>query len=264
MKHIILSAALSFAGVSAYHHFGRQELSKWAPAGPNDFRGPCPMMNTLANHGFLPHDGRNFTKANAVYALSTAINFNTSLSELMWEQAIIANPGPNATFFTLDHLNRHNVLEHDAGMSRSDAFFGNNHVFNQTIFDETRQYWTAGILDAKQLANGKLARQITSRAYNPNYTFTATTEEFILGEVAAPIIVFGDMQAGTVNKSLVEYFFQNERLPSELGWTKKVNPVSLEDVIGVGNLIRNATSLLTPSSAAPHAKRWDLHAGFRF
>lgn len=59
------------------------------------------MMNTLANHGFLPHDGRNITKANAVHALSTALNFNTSLATLMWEQAIIANPEPNATFFTL-------------------------------------------------------------------------------------------------------------------------------------------------------------------
>lgn len=59
------------------------------------------MMNTLANHGFLPHDGRNITKANAIHALNTAINFNTSLAAIMWEQAIIANPEPNATFFTL-------------------------------------------------------------------------------------------------------------------------------------------------------------------
>ena len=59
------------------------------------------MMNTLANHGFLPHDGRNITKANAVHALGSALNFEEGLAELMWEQAIIANPEPNATFFTL-------------------------------------------------------------------------------------------------------------------------------------------------------------------
>ena len=57
------------------------------------------------------------------------------------------------------------------------------------------------------LANGKLARQVTSKAFNPNYTFTSTTEAFSLGEVAAPIIVFGDMKAGTVDRSFVEYFF---------------------------------------------------------
>lgn len=57
------------------------------------------------------------------------------------------------------------------------------------------------------LANGKLARQIESRAHNPTYTFTSTMEEFSLGEVAAPVIAFGNKQAGTVNRSLVEYFF---------------------------------------------------------
>jgi hypothetical protein len=62
------------------------------------------MMNTLANHGFLPHNGGNITKENAIHAPSTAINFNTSLASLMWDQAIIANPEPNATFFTLYEL----------------------------------------------------------------------------------------------------------------------------------------------------------------
>ncbi|KAF5354419.1 hypothetical protein D9758_010764 [Tetrapyrgos nigripes] len=32
---------------------------QWKAPGPNDLRGPCPGLNTLANHGFLPRDGRN-------------------------------------------------------------------------------------------------------------------------------------------------------------------------------------------------------------
>jgi Peroxidase, family 2. len=59
------------------------------------------MMNTLANHGFLPHNGRNITKQAAVHALTTALNFNTSLAELMFKMAIVVNPEPNATYFTL-------------------------------------------------------------------------------------------------------------------------------------------------------------------
>ena len=57
------------------------------------------------------------------------------------------------------------------------------------------------------LANGKLFRQIESRASNPDYKFTSTNEHFSLGEVAAPIIVFGDHGPATVRKDLVEYFF---------------------------------------------------------
>lgn len=60
-------------------------------------------------------------------------------------------------------LNVHGVLEHDASLSRSDAYFGNNHVFNQSVFDESKKYWTTDILDRYQMSNAKLARQIQSR-----------------------------------------------------------------------------------------------------
>ena len=59
------------------------------------------MMNTLANHYFLPHDGLNITEYNAIHALTTALNFDASLAAIMWEAAVIANPEPNATYFTL-------------------------------------------------------------------------------------------------------------------------------------------------------------------
>jgi hypothetical protein len=59
------------------------------------------MMNTLANHGFLPHNGRNITEANIISGLGAALNFDSALASLMFRMAIIANPEPNATFFTL-------------------------------------------------------------------------------------------------------------------------------------------------------------------
>ena len=59
------------------------------------------MMNTLANHGFIPRNGDNITKQNAIRGLHESLNFDAALAGLMWEQAIIANPEPNATFFSL-------------------------------------------------------------------------------------------------------------------------------------------------------------------
>lgn len=69
------------------------------------------MMNTLANHGFLPRDGRNITKYNAIQALGNGLNFGEELAGIMWEQAIIANPEPNATFFTLYDVNSKNIWQ---------------------------------------------------------------------------------------------------------------------------------------------------------
>ncbi|KAI0101413.1 Cloroperoxidase [Hypoxylon sp. NC0597] len=257
MRLTTISTILSigFAAVKA------QDDHPWKAPGPSDFRGPCPMLNTLANHGFLPHDGRNITKETTINAMASALNFNTSLAALMFQMAVVANPEPNATFFTLDQLNVHNVLEHDASLSRSDAFFGNNHVFNETIFNETKVYWTAPVLDANMLANGKVARQLNSKAFNPNYTFTSTIEAFSLGEVSAPIVAFGDMEAATVNKTLVEYFFENERFPTELGWSRRTEVVTQEDIGRLTEIISNASSLITTAKPVVSARRRDLHAG---
>ncbi|OTB10929.1 hypothetical protein K445DRAFT_308271 [Daldinia sp. EC12] len=224
-------------------------------------RGPCPMLNTLSNHNFLPHDGRNITKDKVISAMSSALNFNESLGALMFQMAIVANPEPNATFFTLEQLNVHNVLEHDGSLSRSDAFFGNNHIFNETIFNETKVYWTGEILDADMLANGKIARQLNSKAFNPNYTFTSSVESFSLGEVSAPIVAFGDLQAATVNRTLVEYFFVNERFPTELGWSTRSEVVNIDDILRLSQTISNASSLITTAEEVASTRRRDLHSG---
>lgn len=88
-----------------------------------------------------------------------------------------------------------------------DAYYGNNHLFNPEIFATTRRFWTDEQLTAQMLANSKLARMVESRAFNPNYTFTENTEQFSLGEVAAPLIAFGNTKNVTVPRNLVLYFF---------------------------------------------------------
>ncbi|KAI0849408.1 Cloroperoxidase [Daldinia vernicosa] len=258
MRLIFLPVTLSIALAAAIEPL---DSHPWQAPGPNDFRGPCPMLNTLSNHQFLPHDGRNITKDKVISAMGSALNFNESLAALMFQMAIVANPSKNATFFTLEQLQVHGVLEHDASLSRSDAFFGNNYVFNESIFNETKLYWTGETLDANMLANSKVARQISSKAFNPNYTFTPTVESFSLGEVSAPIIAFGDMQAATVRRDLVEYFFENERFPTELGWSTRTEVVNIDAILRLSEIIGNASSLITSSEAVVSTRRRDLHAG---
>jgi hypothetical protein len=74
------------------------------------------MLNTLANHGFLPHSGQNITEEDTVSALYTALNVNQSLGVFLFHHAITTNPAPNATNFSLYDLRRHNILEHDASL----------------------------------------------------------------------------------------------------------------------------------------------------
>ena len=34
---------------------------EYVPPKEGDSRSPCPMLNAMANHGILPHDGKNIT-----------------------------------------------------------------------------------------------------------------------------------------------------------------------------------------------------------
>jgi hypothetical protein len=54
--------------------FADESKYKYEAPGPNDSRSPCPALNALANHGYLPHDGNNITpevlqRAAQVYSL---------------------------------------------------------------------------------------------------------------------------------------------------------------------------------------------------
>ncbi|KAI9367679.1 Chloroperoxidase [Aspergillus egyptiacus] len=250
-------ALLSLAGLaSANIHLGLHNLGHalahdknphaWIPAGADDARSPCPMLNTLANQKYLPHDGRNISREAFAEALVSALNFDPTLAAGMFDNAIVANPEEGATHFDLDQLNTHNVLEHDASLSRSDAYFGNNHLFDPTIFAQTQQYWTdPSTLTIDMLANSKLARQLHSKAFNPTYSYPEATEQTSYNEMGFPIIAFGDMEKGTVRRDFVEYFFVNERLPTELGWVVRESPVTMEQMGGVAGRVAEAVKLVT-------------------
>ncbi|GKZ29165.1 hypothetical protein AbraIFM66950_003326 [Aspergillus brasiliensis] len=179
------------------------------------------MLNTLANHGLLPHNGKNISEDTLVSVLNQTLNLADNLSEVLFEAAMVTVEDPNATTFSLSDLSRHNILEHDASLSRQDTYFGNNHDFNQTIFDQTKSYWTTPLIDIYEAADARQARVNTSRATNPTFNLSEIGLAFGFGETAAYMIIFEEDSLGYANRSWVEYFFENERLPQEFGWTKR-------------------------------------------
>ncbi|RYP51541.1 hypothetical protein DL768_003136 [Monosporascus sp. mg162] len=240
---LFTSVSLSIVLVAAY------PLSKWRPPGKGDVRAPCPMLNTLANHGFLPHDGKDITEEDTVRALGEGLNFGEELSRFMHQFAVTTNPTPSATTYSLDHLGRHNILEHDASLSRADAYFDNPSVFNQTVFDETRSYWKGLVVDLDEAVISRLARLETSQATNPNYTLSELGRQFGLGEVAAYLTIFGDSSAAAAPKKHLEYFFQNERLPEVLGWKKPSKAWARTDLMHMMQRVINATEAISEGSS---------------
>ncbi|KAE8356997.1 Chloroperoxidase [Aspergillus coremiiformis] len=241
----VLSVALAKALIQEPAH-----PLPWSSPGPHDVRSPCPMLNALANHNILQHNGKDISQQDTIQALGSALNFDRGFSEFLFAAALLTNLTPNATTFSLDDLDRHNIIEHDGSLSRGDFYFGDNHSFNQTIFDQARSHWIRPILDLHAVAEARLTRMATSKATNPTFNVTGNPLLFSYTQAASYVLTFGDRVSGTVDRSWVEYLFKNERLPIELGWEKTEVPISISDLNSMIERIMEATRKIESSQVA--------------
>ncbi|KAL9023546.1 MAG: hypothetical protein Q9180_008189, partial [Flavoplaca navasiana] len=135
----------------------------YAPVNPNDLRSPCPAINALANHGYLPRDGRNVL-ASEISDSMNHLGLGSFLGYMFTHPIFLENPAkgvkpqsswwstvshPFASAFAfafaafgmrdpgqkdsdgvaclnLDQLALHNVVEHDVSLSRRDFAQGDN------------------------------------------------------------------------------------------------------------------------------------------
>ncbi|KAL5333200.1 Chloroperoxidase [Aspergillus crustosus] len=250
-----LASANIHLNIGLHNHNANPDPHAWKAPALGDSRSPCPLLNTLANHNYIPRNGRDITHDDMISALTRALNLNATLAEGMAAQAQSANPDKTAETFSLEHLNQHNVVEHDASLSRIDAYFGNPQPFSETAFSQSRKYWTASTVTAKMLANSKVARQLDSKAFNPTYSYSETVDTASLSEIGGPILVFGDIEKGTIERDVLEYFYVNERLPTEAGWKTAGDAIGPEDAAKVGGMIAAAANLLTGSDEAAGAHK---------
>ncbi|KAK0750329.1 Chloroperoxidase [Schizothecium vesticola] len=187
-------------------------------------RAPCPMLNSLANHGFLPHHGRNLSRTVIATTLFDALHVNRTLGEQLFDFGLLTSPhGPNATAWSLDDLGVHNILEHDGSLSRSDPYFGSPSTFHQSVFNETKGYWGLGdVVDVAMAADARAGRIRESRRTNPTFKLSQLGRECAFGESVA----YG---GGVANRTWVECFFG---IPRHFGW-KRPEAMVVMGTIGI-------------------------------
>ncbi|KAI9258528.1 Chloroperoxidase [Sporodiniella umbellata] len=114
---------------SPKHWYGLLENHKYEYK-DSYLRSPCPMLNTLANHGFIPRDGRNIAPTdffNALMLLRAPPTFTVSF--LIYVFFIYHKGSPTMPFISqfayspsidLDRLTTYNMIEHDVSLTRQD------------------------------------------------------------------------------------------------------------------------------------------------
>ncbi|KAF7928239.1 hypothetical protein BELL_0579g00030 [Botrytis elliptica] len=219
-KIIFLAAALPVFLANAQGSF-----TNWSPPGPGDVRSPCPAMNSLANHGFLPHDGKGITVPDVITALDAALNVGVDFATAIGTAGLLSVQGNLfATSFNLDDLNEHNFpIEHDGSLSRADYYSSPNHddySFNQTIFKQFLSFFTSPQTSISVAAAAKYARVKYEEEHDPHFSYSA--QHFVLsyGETALYLSTLGDPVEGIADVEWVRVFFEEERLPYREGWRR--------------------------------------------
>jgi len=232
---------LSIAFCSAYPSYALKEglaTGQWAPPGPGDVRGPCPGLNTLANHGFLPRNGQNITYSNLTAALTQVFHLSDIVAAFLAGQGI-QQDGQDGEL-RLDWLDNHETIEHDASMSRSDYYFGDNHDLNATLLQGLLAASSDGnVLTEDDLAYWQSKRQNDSAARNPTYTFGFSQGTLASGEAALLLLIFGQSNEGYWNVSLagVKQVFGLEQLPT--GYAPPASSVGTLQLGALSTIIRN-------------------------
>ncbi|KAK3116622.1 hypothetical protein LTR53_002797 [Teratosphaeriaceae sp. CCFEE 6253] len=205
----------------------------WTHPGPGDVRSPCPALNTLANHGLLPHSGKGITTANILSAFAVGQNFAADTVTAAAAGALAlcsAETGVNCTTWDLDMLDKPHAIEHDNSLSREDYNFGrnNNTVFSPRIWGQVLRIWRGARIINFELANAARAERLTVSNITdaPGWFVPAVAAAF--HETAFYLSLFGDPVNGNARQDWINVWFEQERMPFELGWTATQRPTITE------------------------------------
>ena len=128
-----------------------KHLQMYHPPSAQDSRGPCPMLNTLANHGYINHSGRDIVIDDLLEALHDHAGIHRSAVHVAMMNALtlcnfVTGEDCGHTLKNLTILGLPHAFEHDHSFSRQDYkmnYLGNadehtdNLNFNATIFKQS-------------------------------------------------------------------------------------------------------------------------------
>ncbi|KAK1765253.1 Peroxidase, family 2-domain-containing protein [Phialemonium atrogriseum] len=207
-----------------------EHLRLWQPPTILDRRSPCPMINSLANHGFLPRNGLNISTDDLVNAFHEALNLSPGVSLPVAKLAVTTSTTGNPNTLNLDDLDEHGVLEHDGSLSRDDTHSGDNHSFNTTIFRTTAAHFGRDTISISDAAAARSARVAAAKKANPAFNLTDTEEFFSFAETALYMRVFGRGTEGHARTKWVEVMFYEERLPYLEGFRRSTEVLTNDEV----------------------------------
>jgi len=195
---------------------------EWVPRKEGDSRCSCPALNAMANHGILPHDGRNIKFTEMTQKIRTTYNFSSTFCLFVPNYAAgYLKKNYNKDTFDLQDLDLHNAIEHDGSLVREDYY----HCHDQSIIAvpliEQLIAYASGkdaegkpLLTPKDISQALSQRRADSHDTNPEFSTSLVHRMFGSANASTLLKIFG----GRMDD--IRTVLLDERLPD--GWESRV------------------------------------------
>ncbi|KAJ7936147.1 Chloroperoxidase [Mycena leptocephala] len=220
--------------------------------GPNDQRGPCPGMNTLANHGYIPRNGiASFEEI--VTGAMEAFNVQSGLMEFITAANMMMRGNPFANTVSIGGssplvpslpgnigsphpggIALHGGFEGDASMTRADAFIGDNRNFQDILYDldllQLGKFGDNGpngnntVFNVATMIGIKQQNLAMDQAANPQFAVPPRRLSAMFTEASFVLNVFANGTTKQATLPIVGSFFRNQTFPKN--WFRAATPVS--------------------------------------
>jgi len=242
--------------------------------GPNDQRGPCPGLNTMANHGYIPRNGiasfedivngareafnMEHDLASALAAFGMLARGNAFIDRVsIGGQSPLIPPLPgNLDGPAVLGLATHGRFEGDVSMTRQDAAVGDNRNFQVDLYDSllltVGQFGSdspitgnRSIVTLQVMQEFKFQRFVVDQVHNPELQYHIGRFLLSYGEAAFTLNFFANGTTQELSVPTMGSFFRNQTFPEN--WHRRSSPGSL-DLIGT-----DATEILAAHPIVPGA-----------
>ncbi|KAH9844176.1 Cloroperoxidase [Rhodofomes roseus] len=207
-------------------------------------RSPCPALNALANHGYLPRNGRGITALQLVRALVEVYNFSVPLAVVLSVVGVVLCG--NWWSLDLHQLAKHGLIEHNGSLVHDDAH--PHEVYAPTAVDPKLVAQLLALSPSPSLTLRDFARARALRDGSIPAPLDKVHSEIARGEAVLTMQTFGSGDQnvdevggldGAVSKAFLEQWLGQERLPD--GWHKPQVPIGL---VGTASRSRNLAKMI--------------------
>ncbi|KAG7387869.1 hypothetical protein PHYBOEH_008109 [Phytophthora boehmeriae] len=184
-------------------------------------RSPCPALNALANHGYLPRNGQDITHEMFIAAIKDVYNVGNDVGQLL----VADIPSTSS----LDYLGIHNLVEHDASLVHTDAYYGLdpmlvNETLAQDLFDRAGD---DGLLTNAIVGETRRDRGNTCNAENPECTYSTRAQTLAFLEASALLVSLGS--GDNISVEHAHSFLIGEKIPDD--YTTPVDTITLTTLL---------------------------------